>query len=749
MSVGVERVAVGNYKVSTVLYKAVTEHILPGTGVSESHFWRSLAELLNHFGPENDALLQTRDTLQRQIDEWYLSQREKGPLDVSSDAFIKEQAHFLTKIGYIHADLTRDPAVTVSTANVDDEIATIPGPQLVVPVDNLRFVLNAINARWGSLFTTVYNSDVFPKAATNGALDPAKAAKVVAFCLAKLDEFLPLQGASWTNARRVAVENISGIEEMQFVVIDAENKRTTLVHAASFRGFNGSGDKGQLLFCHHDLHIIVDIDPGSKFARYNSANIGDVIIESTLTAIMDCEDSVTAVDAEDKATVYKNWAGLMKGALEVKITQGGKTVVRKMNPDRSFRSPRGESINLPGRVLALIRNVGMHMYTDAIVDAAGKPVPEGLLDAMITVVAAVHDVRRNSEFCNSKHGSIYVVKPKMHGPQEVDFVCRSFTHVEMHLGLPKNTIKIGIMDEERRTSLNLAECLRAAHERCFFINTGFLDRTGDEIHTCMAGGPVLPKADIKKAPWISAYEKLNALTGIHGNLLGRAQIGKGMWAEPDSMAAMLAQKIAHPQAGANTAWVPSPVAGTLHALHYHMVDVKAVQKKLSGEPFASKLPLQDQLLTPPLCSATQLSQLSRDRIVKELENNAQGILGYMVRWIDLGVGCSKVPDINGVGLMEDRATLRIAAQHVGNWLHHGIISNDMLEATFRKMAAIVDTQNAKDPRYTPMHKDCENNVAFQTALKMCRTATAQPNGYTESTLTDARRRVKAKIGSSL
>jgi len=745
-----ERVAVSGFKVATILYKTVNDVILPGTGVEVAHFWESLIKVLKEFGPENARLLKKRDELQKEIDEWYRKKKSSSGGNIQlSPEFVKEEIQFLSKIGYIQGDISKDPGVSCTTTNVDDEIAHVPGPQLVVPVDNARFVLNAINARWGSLLNAVYGSDIFGKNTSKG-FDATRGGKVLDFAFAQLDSYLPLQGSSWRKVHGIWVENVSGITDMQLVLVDKDQKRTTLIDSSQFKGYNGSKNEGQILFCHHGLHIIVDIDPQAPFAKLNDAKIADVILESALTAIMDCEDSVAAVDAEDKSVVYRNWTGLMKGTLETTVQQGDKKFVRKMNEDKTFRAPNGDALSLSGRVLALVRNVGMHLLSDAIIDENGQPVAETIIDAVVTTVAALHDLRRSAQLCNSRRGSVYIVKPKMHGPEEVDYNCRMFTRVESYLGIAKNTIKMGIMDEERRTSINLAECLRAASERVVFINTGFLDRTGDEIHTCMHGGPVKFKSSIKKAPWLDAYEQLNTLTGIQGNLLERAQIGKGMWAEPDSMKAMLEQKINHPKAAANTAWVPSPIAGTLHALHYHMVDVKAEQKKLSTQPFAAKLPLQDRLLLPPLASPEDIKSFTPDAIEKELENNAQGILGYMVRWIDLGVGCSKVPDINGVGLMEDRATLRISSQHVGNWLLHGIITKEHMEATFRKMAAVVDEQNKGDPKYQPMSKDFASSIAFQTALHMCLQATVEPNGYTEGTLTEARRRVKEKhVGSNL
>jgi malate synthase len=696
----------------------VEREALPGTGIAAEAYWTGLAGLVGRFMPRNRELLAVRDALQGKIDAWH---REHGPVandPTGYDAFLRE-------IGYI----VPEPAdFEIETSGLDPEISTICGPQLVVPVSNARYALNAANARWGSLYDALYGTDAISR---EGVLAPAKGfnaargAAVVAYGAKFLDDAFPLDGA--THADVTGYHVIKEGEARRFVA-DTARGRIALKDAAQFAGYGGSEERGELVLVHHGLHVILVIDPQNAIGKTNKAGLADIVIESALTAIQDCEDSVAAVDAEDKVGVYRNWLGLMNGTLVETFEKGGKPLTRRLNQDRSYKDASGQPLTLKGRALLLVRNVGHLMTTRAVLDKDGTPIGEGLLDAAVTVLCAMSDK------VNSRTGAIYIVKPKMHGPVEVAFACEIFGAVEDMLGLTRNTIKIGIMDEERRTSANLKACIYEARERVFFINTGFLDRTGDEIHTSMEAGPVLRKDDVKTETWIQSYEDRNVLIGLAAGFSGKAQIGKGMWARPDDMAAMLASKAAHPNAGANTAWVPSPTAATLHALHYHQIDVFAAQQRRHNQP----TPGLDALFSMPVLDAKALSEAE---IVREVENNAQGILGYVVRWVDQGVGCSKVPDINNVGLMEDRATCRISSQAIANWLRHGLVSKDQVTEVFERMAAVVDGQNADDPSYIPMSGNF-GSIAFQAALDLGLKGADQPSGYTEPLLHAARGKVK-------
>jgi malate synthase len=705
--------------VDRALCAFVEEEALPGTGIEPARFWEAFAALVSGFTPLNRELLARRDEIQARIDEW--CRAHPGQV---ADAAAYEA--FLRSIGYIVA---RGPAFSAMTRNVDPEIADIAGPQLVVPISNARFALNAANARWGSLYDALYGTDALGDMPPTGPYDPARGARVVAAAKAFLDDVVPLAGAKW--AELVSIEAGAGLR------LATARGETRLADATRYAGHAESGGVRRVLLRNHGLGIEIVIDPAHPVGRLDPAGMADVNLEAALTAIMDCEDSVAAVDAADKIVVYRNWLGLMKGDLAETFEKGGRPVTRRMNADSMFVSPEGERFALRRTALMLIRHVGIHMRNPAILDRAGEEIFEGLMDAMIATAIALHDAGPAGRRANSRHGSIYVVKPKMHGPAEVAFVCDTFAQVERALGLAPATIKMGIMDEERRTTVNLAECIRAARDRVVFINTGFLDRTGDEIHTSMELGPVIRKGDIKQSLWIGAYENGNVDVGLACGLAGRAQIGKGMWAVPDRMAAMLEQKIGHPKAGANTAWVPSPTAATLHATHYHRVDVAAVQKRLAGRPPAK---LSD-ILSPPVAIRPNWSDAD---IQAELDNNAQGILGYVVRWIDQGVGCSKVPDMSGVGLMEDRATLRISSQHIANWLRHGVVSRQRVLQTLQRMAVIVDRQNAADPAYRPMAPDFDASVAFAAACDLVFEGAKQPNGYTEPILHRRRREAKAR-----
>ena len=717
-------IRVGPIAVDTVLHDFITDEALPGTGVEAAAFWAGFAGLLQRLAPRNAALLAKRDRLQSLLDDWHRAHP-------GADFDASQYKAFLIDIGYLVAEKA---PFTISTSRVDPEIATVAGPQLVVPINNARYALNAANARWGSLYDALYGTDAIAEddgATRGGAFNPRRGARVIEFARRFLDDSFPLAAGSHRDASayRIGGEGL--------LVTLANGAVTALRDSAALAGYQGDAAvPSVILLKHHGLHVEVQVDRQHFIGRTDPAGISDVVLESAMTTIQDCEDSVAAVSTTDKVLVYRNWLGLMRGTLAARLEKGDKTVVRRLNADRTYRTPGGGELVLPGRSLMLVRNVGHHMLSEAVT-LDGAPMPETFIDAVVTSLIALHDIGPNGARRNSRTGSVYIVKPKLHGPEESALADELFAGVEDLLGLARHTLKIGIMDEERRTSVNLLECIRTVKERVVFINTGFLDRTGDEIHTSMEAAAVPRKNELKEAIWLEAYERQNVDVGLACGFRGRAQIGKGMWAMPDLMADMLQAKVAHPLAGASTSWVPSPTAATLHALHYHQVDVAAVQARLATRPRASL----DDLLTPPLVARPAWTQ---EEIEEELNNNAQSILGYVVRWIDLGIGCSKVPDYYNVALMEDRATLRISSQHVANWLRHGICTRAQLMDALERMAKVVDQQNAGDPGYQPMSDNLEASVAFQAACDLVFKGRDEANGYTEGTLTLRRRQYTAE-----
>lgn len=724
----ISRVQMGSLQVAQVLLNLVNDKILPGTEIPIDHFWRKLEAIVDDLSPKNRALLHKRDELQTEIDQWHVSQNLAHQ---KHDSIAYKQ--FLTQIGYL---IEEGSDFTIETEHVDSEIVEQAGPQLVVPLKNARFALNATNARWGSLYDALYGTDAINEeggAEIGSAYNPVRGHKVIAFAKQHLDQLAPLTTGSHSEVHHYQIAN----NQLLMTLIDGDD--TGLVHPEKFIGF--TGDKHSpttILLKNNGLHVEIQIDKAHRIGNIDLANVKDLLVEAAVTTIMDCEDSIAAVDAEDKCEVYENWLGLMRGTLSAQVHKEGQHLTRQLHQDREYDTPVGGKLTLPGRSLLFIRNVGHLMTNNAILDRNGDEIPEGILDGMITVLAALHDLQGNNNgLTNSRMGSIYIVKPKMHGPEEVAFTCELFTRIEDALKLSRYTIKLGIMDEERRTTVNLKECIRAAKERVVFINTGFLDRTGDEIHTSMLAGPFVPKSMMKQQAWINAYEDWNVDIGLACGLSGRAQIGKGMWAMPDEMAKMLDQKVAHPKAGANTAWVPSPNAASLHSIHYHQVNVSERQQMLATRKRASL----DNILTIPLIEYP--ITLIQAEIERELDNNAQGILGYVVRWIDQGIGCSKVPDINDIALMEDRATLRISSQYIANWLEHGICTKAQVIACLKRMAVVVDNQNVTDPEYQNMAPSF-NGIAFNTAADLIFKGKTQPSGYTEPLLHAYRIQAKAR-----